>query len=296
MASVKRIEHKSGRIVYRIVICLGYDNKGNKLVKNLTYSVNQTSTPKQQEKEALKYAMDMEDKLKYGYDLDAEKLTFESFTEKWLESIKSELAYSTYESYVMILNNRILPYFKTYKVANIKTPLIESYYKTLVNDYSHGTIVKHANVLSGMFRTAIRWGMIEINPCHNAKIPKTTDEEPTLKYFTPQQSLMFLKSLYLSYETVYKGHKRIDDTGKPYYVNDYIESHTVDTQYKVFYTLSVYCGFRKGETLAIHWDDIDFDKREISISKSVGKVETGVDYKKPKTKITQNEVKFDLKF
>ena len=181
MASVKRIEHKSGRIVYRIVICLGYDKKGNKLVKNLTYSVNQTATPKQQEKEALKYAMDMEDKIKYGYDLDAEKMSFEDFSEKWLESVKSELAYSTYENYVMILNNRLLPYFKTYKVANIKTPLIELYYKTLVKDYSHGTIVKHANVLSGMFRTAIRWGMIEINPCHNAKIPKTDDEEPTLK-------------------------------------------------------------------------------------------------------------------
>ena len=75
-------------------------------------------------------------------------------------------------------------------------------------------------------------------------------------------------------------------------MNDYIESHTVDTQYKVFYTLSVYCGFRKGETLAIHWDDIDFDKREISISKSVGKVETGVDYKKPKTKTSIRTVTF----
>ncbi len=292
MASVKRIEHKSGRIVYRIVICLGYDKKGNKLVKNLTYSVNQTATPKQQEKEALKYAMDMEDKIKYGYDLDAEKMSFEDFSEKWLESVKSELAYSTYENYVMILNNRLLPYFKTYKVANIKTPLIELYYKTLVKDYSHGTIVKHANVLSGMFRTAIRWGMIEINPCHNAKIPKTDDEEPTLKYFTPQQAIMFLKSLNLSYETVYRGHQRIDDTGKPYYVNDYTESHKVDTQYKVFYTLSLYCGFRKGETLAIHWDDIDFEKREISISKSVGKAETGVEYKKPKTKTSIRTVTF----
>ena len=100
MASVKRIEHKSGRIVYCVVICLGYDKKGNKLVKNLTYSVNQTATPKQQEKEALKYAMDMEDKIKYGYDLDAEKMSFEDFSEKWLESVKSELVYSTYENYV----------------------------------------------------------------------------------------------------------------------------------------------------------------------------------------------------
>lgn len=86
--------------------------------------------------------------------------------------------------------------------------------------------------------------------------------------------------------------KRIDDTGKPYYVNDYAESHKVDTQYKIFYTLSVYCGFRKGETLAIHWDDISFEKKEISISKSVGKAETGVEYKKPKTKTSIRTVTF----
>lgn len=55
MASVKRVEYKSGRVVYRIVICQGYDKKGNKLVKNLTYSVNQSATPKQQEREAKKY-------------------------------------------------------------------------------------------------------------------------------------------------------------------------------------------------------------------------------------------------
>lgn len=28
MASVNRVEYKSGRVVYRIVICMGYDNKG----------------------------------------------------------------------------------------------------------------------------------------------------------------------------------------------------------------------------------------------------------------------------
>ena len=162
MASVKRVVHKNGRVVYRIVVCLGYDKKGNKLVKNMTYSVNQSATPKQQEREAENYARSIEDKIKYGHDFDAEKMTFEEFAEKWLESIKTELEYSTYESYLQLLKNRILPYFKSYKMVNIKTPLIEAFYRTLVNDYSHGTVVKHANVLSGMFRTAIRWGMLEI--------------------------------------------------------------------------------------------------------------------------------------
>lgn len=292
MASVKRVVHKNGRVVYRIVVCLGYDKKGNKLVKNMTYSVNQSATPKQQEREAENYARSIEDKIKYGHDFDAEKMTFEEFAEKWLESIKSELEYSTYESYLQLLKNRILPYFKSYKMVNIKTPLIEAFYRTLVNDYSHGTVVKHANVLSGMFRTAIRWGMLEINPCRNAKMPKNNDEEHDIKYLTPQQSLMFLRSLDMVYETVYKGHRRVDDTGKMYYVNDYTESHKVDTQYKVFYTLSLFCGFRKGETLALHWDDIDFEKKEISISKAVGKVEKGVALKKPKTVTSVRKVPF----
>ena len=76
MASLKRVTHKNGRVVYRIVICLGYDGQGNKRVRNFTYPVNQSLPPRQQEKEALKYAMNMEDKIKYGYDNDSGKIMF----------------------------------------------------------------------------------------------------------------------------------------------------------------------------------------------------------------------------
>ena len=247
MASVKRVEYKSGRVVYRIVICQGYDKKGNKLVKNLTYSVNQSATPKQQEREAKKYAMDMEDKLKYGYDYNAEKMSFEDFAYKWLESVKDNIAYGTYAGYKQVLESRIIPYFKGDKIAHIKTPHIEAFYRTLVDDYSAGTIKRFANVLNLIFKTAKRYSMIENN-------------------------------------------QRIDDTGKPYYVNEYTESYTVPTQYKVFFTLSLFCGFRKGETLALHWNDIDFKEKKISISKSVGMTENGFDYKEPKTKKSVRKV------
>lgn len=292
MASIKRAELKNGRVVYRIVIILGQDKNGKRLVKNLTYSVNQNATAKQQEKEALKYAMEIEDKIKYGHDCDVDKMLFDEFADKWLEDIKGVVAYSTYESYKLLVDNKIVPYFKSYKLSNIKTPLVEAFYKTLIMAYSYGTIKKCSNVLSGMFKTAIRWDMIEINPCQNARLPKKKGEETALKYFTPQQSLMFLKSLDMEYETVYKGHVRIDDTGKPYYVDDYTECHSVATQYKVFYTLSLFCGFRKGETLALKWSDIDFQKREIAITKSVGKTETGVELKKPKTATSVRKVPF----
>lgn len=196
---------------------------------------------------------------------------------------QKNIAYSTYESYVHIVNNKIVPFFGTYKIAKIKPPLIESFYETLVGKYANGTIKKTANVLSGMFRTAVRWQMIQINPCKDCKISKNDTEEVALKYFTPEQSLMFLHSLGMIFDTVVKGHERIDDTGKSYRVGDYTESKKLPLQLKVFYTLSLYCGFRKGETLALHWDDIDFETKEIRITKSVGKAEDGVILKKPKT-------------
>lgn len=292
MASLKRVEHKSGRVVYRIVICMGYDKQGNKVVKNLTYSVNQSATPKQQEKEALKYAMDMEDKIKYGYDFDAEKISFEDFAYKWLESVKDNIAYGTYTNYQHFLESRIIPYFKGFKLAQIKTPHIEAFLKTLVDDYSAGTIRGYANVLSGIFKTAKRWSMIDNNPCQDARKPKKVQEEQDIKFFTPEQSLMFLKSLNMSYVVTCKGHERVDDTGKPYYVKEYTEACTVPTQYKVFFNLSLFCGFRKGETLALHWDDIDFSNKEISIAKSVGKTESGFDYKEPKTQTSIRTVPF----
>ena len=58
----------------------------------------------------------------------------------------------------------------------------------------------------------------------------------------------------------------------------------------IHYNLSLFCGFRKGETLALHWDDIDFKKKEISIAKSVGRTENGFDYKEPKTKTSIRKV------
>ena len=103
---------------------------------------------------------------------------------------------------------------------------------------------------------------------------------------------MFLRSLDTTFSWEVKGHTRIDDTGKPYQVGNYQEPHQTSTQLKVFFNLSLYCGFRKGETLALHWSDIDFEKREIKISKAVGKAEDGVTIKKPKTATSVRTVTF----
>ena len=292
MASLKKNVKKNGEVVYRIQITL-YDKVMHKSnAKVITFKPNQSSTPKQQEKEAQKYAMEWEDKLKRGESYEGEEMTFADFAEKWLESRKEDLAYSTYIDYVQIVNNKIVPALGRYKVARIKPPVIEEFYKSLVGNLANGSIQKVKNVLSGMFRTAVRWQMIQVNPCRDAKLAKNKDEETTLKYFTPEQSLMFLRSLDMEFETVIRGHERIDDTGKPYLVADYTESRKLPLQLKVFYTISLYCGLRKGETLALNWNDIDFENHTISISKSIGKGEEGAVIKKSKTATSISTVTF----
>ena len=263
MASLKRKEKKNGEVVYRITISLGTDPRTGKWQpKVITFKPDQKSTPKQQEKEAQRFAMEWEDKLKNGESYEGEEMTFAEYAEKWLAYMKSEVAYSTYRNYSYIVEQKIVPFFARYKVARIKTPLVEAFYKTLQSGNSNGTIQKTKNVLSGMLRTAVRWQMIQINPCKDAKVPKNREEDTSLKFFTPEQSVMFLKSLDMSFNTVVKGHRRIDDTGKPYTVGDYTEERKLPLQLKVFFTMSLYCGFRKGETLALRWENIDFEKRK----------------------------------
>ena len=120
MASIKRKEKKNGEIVYRIDISLRSDIPGKKKVKVITFKPNQNSTPKQQEKEAQKFALEWEEKLKNGDTYDGEFITFKDYSEKWLEYIRKNIAYSTYESYVHIVNNKIVPFLGTYKLAKIK--------------------------------------------------------------------------------------------------------------------------------------------------------------------------------
>lgn len=280
MASIRRVTHKSGRVVYRIVICLGYDEGGGKLVKNLTCTVNQSATPRQQEKEALTYALNMEDKLKYGYETDLCQEFFETFAKRWLESVKDSLAPGTYIGYENLLRTGILPHFKGYKLACVRTADIEAFYSTLISRYAPGTIKRYTNVLNCIFKTARRWNLIEDNPCRYARKPRKKQASDKLRYFTPDQSLMFLKSLNLTYT------EEDDGPERP------LKTYTVSTQYKVFYMLSLFCGFRKGETHALQWADIDFETQEISITKSIGRTENGFDYKEPKSSASVRRIPF----
>jgi len=284
MASIKAVNNKNG-LSYRITVSNGIDSQGKKIAHTITFRPDQSLSPAKQEKELQKFAFEFEEKIKRGKYLKGEKVFFEAFMHEWLDEFKMRVENSTYNSYRMNLNNNIVPFFKDYKLGEIDTREVERFYASMVDKYAHATIVKCKNILNGMFKKAIAWNMIETNPCLNATIPKSKKKQDIgIKFFTGEQSLSFLKSLDMEFESTYKGHNRVDDTGKSYYVGGYTEKRTVPLQLKVFFNIALCCGLRRNEILALQWKDIDIEQRTIKITKSIENTLNGIGYKEPKTK------------
>lgn len=283
MASIKKRKTKKG-YSYLITVSNGRKPDGTKIFETTTYKPDESMTPKQAEKAVQRYAQEFEDKVKNGKFLQGDKITLSAFTERWLDTHASNtLAQTTVEDYKRQLNNWILPYLGNYKMNKITLPIIEDFYQQILGQFKksslkccgYSTIEKCNNILSSIFRTAVRWNVISNNPCKEACLPKPpATVQIGIKFFTPEQALIFLNALDKPYYSIHKAHQRVDDTGKSYYVEEYKERHNISTMFKVLFYIALFCGLRKGELLALTWNDINMENLTISISKSVAIVKS----------------------
>ena len=111
-----------------------------------------------------------------------------------------------------------------------------------------------------------------------------------IKFFTPEQTALFLEYIEKPYTVKIGGHERTDDTGIKYRVGDYEIEKDIPEQIRVLLNLAVYTGLRKGELLALQWQDIDFKEDQIRVSKAVTLVDGKQIVKAPKTKTSNRTV------
>lgn len=281
---------------YRITVSNGYDIKGKQIREKITFTPDSEMTEKQQKKALERFIFNFEEKVKNGKYLSGEKLTFKEFYDYWAkEYADKHLEKTTLQAYNAELNQKIIPAIGHLKIAKIKPTHLQSFYNNLLEDgirkdgksggYSPVTIKKDHAILSGMFTQAVIWQMIDSNPCDRVAPPKevkTTNEE--VKHFTVEQAELFLNALEKKYTSTYKAHSRIDDKGKKYHVPEYTESRTIPTQFKIYFNFALFGGLRRGELIALTWDDIDFANCSIDINKSTGLVNYEQITKLPKNK------------
>ena len=103
---------------------------------------------------------------------------------------KDKWALSTYEGNVSLINNYILPIIGDAKLSEINTRFIERYYQSLLkrravinplnktsrNEFVSSSTVRDINkLLRNCFEQAVKWELMEKNPCTHATVPMLLD-------------------------------------------------------------------------------------------------------------------------
>ena len=287
---------------YRITVSNGYDTSGKQIREKTTFIPDPSLTTKQQQKALDKFVFEFEEKVRNGKYLKGEKITLKDFTDTWFKDYAAQqLEKTTIAAYTEQLDQKILPALGHLKLSKLQPMHLQSFYNNLLEDgirkdgkkggYSPTTIRKCHAILSSILTTAVHWQVIESNPCDRVAPPKQKSITSDVKHFTLEQAEIFLKAVEQEYTTVYKAHDRIDDTGKKYHVEAYTETRSIPTQLKVFFNLALFGGLRRGELIALTWDDIDFENKTVSVTKSTGYTGKETLTKAPKNKSSIREIK-----
>lgn len=239
---------KRGESSYRLTVSCGYDKNGKKIVKRKTIDLSHIR-PNKQEEEANKQWILFKDEIEKGLFLDADKVTFEDFIEKWLKNYaESELAPKTLHRYKELLKSRIIPTLGHIKLNKLQPTHLTEFYNNLREDgirtdgkpggLSERTILHHHRLISAILTCAVQWQFLLSNPALRLKAPKVEKKEA--KHFD------------------------IDQTE---YILSLIEKEPI--KYRTMIILAIYGGMRMGELAALQWDDVDFDNCLLKINKSL---------------------------
>jgi len=245
---------------YLIRCSAGYTLDGKQIFKSSTFKPALGLTPKQEEKALNEAVVLFEKRVKTGQVLDG-KIRFADFADKWIADYGEEhLAPKTLTRY-----KEILPMINN-AIGNIQLEKLQphhflEYYKFLGKTkskrtgrkYSDSTIYFHHRIISTILSTALKWQVIFDNPIRRIAPPKIAHKEA--KYLDVEQVKAFINAL-----------------------------DSQDIKYKTAFVLSIYSGFRRGELLGLKWADVDWENKEITMSKTIQYLpDRGIFEKEPKT-------------
>lgn len=172
-------------------------------------------------------------------DLD---ISFENFVEIYFKDMENRLRESTIINKRYVFDLKVTPYFKSKKMCEIKTSDVRAWQNALIKKGYAPTYLKSINnQLAALFNYAVKYYDLKDNPCRKAgSIGKSKADE--MEFWTKQEFKEFLPSM----------------DGKP--------------EARMAFLLLYWTGMRIGELLALTYEDIDFDKRIITINKSYQRI------------------------
>jgi len=223
-------------------------------------------------KEAQVAATRLETQINDGVLVNNSNITFNEVYTQWFTNHSKTIKLSTMKSIESKFKKHILPRFGQLKIKEIN----KSYCQKMINEIAQK--ISSANDIkiqaNQVFKYAFKMDLISKNPLEHVIVPRNLKE-------------MLTEESEANERTYWK-----KDEIKQFLA---ITKNELDLRDHVLFHLLIYTGARKGELLAISWDDIDFIAGSIRLAKTLFHHNGQFILQTPKTKESKRLISLDSK-
>ena len=193
------------------------------------------------------YLKDVEGKIVRGEMMDLVEIrpiNFDDFSRQYLDRYGVNKTESTRARDQITVNKHLIPLFGRRLLKQIAAKDIEEYKSHRAacrlkkgDRVKKSTVNREIDLLKSLMARAVEWGYVKANPTQGVRKFKIDVEEPV--FLTSAQGAALLQ--------------------------------TATGQMKGFVAVGLNAGLRKSEMFNLKWDDVDFGRKEIRVTKSKGK-------------------------
>lgn len=254
---------RGNRIYYEARITVGYTETGSPKQKSKYFKTR---------KEAQDWLVEATYQKKHGTFVEPSKITLGEWLERWLTVyVKPTVKPGSYANYVDVIQKHIIPSLGDTPLQTLRTNTIQDFYNQKRENgrldgkggLSPRMIHLMHQVISRALKQAVRENLISTNPAEHTTLPSLKYKEMT--------------------------------TLKPEEIKEYLEAVKSDRLYVAF-LLELNTGLRRGELLALSWDCIDFEKKKLTIKRTLARVRlpdkgtSELKFSEPKTKSGKRDI------
>lgn len=173
---------------------------------------------------------------------DRSAKTFEDVYNEWKEVYFDTVRETSYIKTIDLFRLHILPAIGSYRIKYIDVSALQKQVTAWRDEGKNYKV--YVNYISRVFKYAIHLGLIESNVCEKIYMPKAKTKakrSSKLSFWSAEELNLFLS----------------------------IASDEMPLMWYTYFRLLAFTGMRKSEALALEWNDIDFMRNQISVSKTI---------------------------
>ncbi|MDA9472291.1 site-specific integrase [Enterococcus sp. 5H] len=273
MATIKQYTKKDGSKLWMFQTYLGINQATGKPVKTTRRGFN---TKKEAQLELNRLLVEFETNGLEKSNNETFKEVYELWYDNYKKTVKEATSIAT-ERYIRI---HVLPTLGDLKVSSITPKMAQKLVNELADKLQVYKVV--LQYVAKVMDHAITLEITDKNPFQRVTRPKVkhTRKDKDVKFYTSEQVQQVLSYL--------------DNKVKSVKDSNLLYKYFAEWDFTMYRTLA-FTGIRGGEALALTWDDVNFNKRLLTISKTLSQTRNGFSVQPPKTKSSNRVISIDDK-